>query len=223
MTRKLLICTWFGDLPEWYDDWQANVDRLTRVGYDVFLITDERWWATRAKQTLGVTWPKHADGRKACDYRACFGVMFGRELSLGNYDFWGHTDLDCVYGRVEEFCTEEFLDGVDIYANHFDYVSGPWSLYRNTELVNHAYQQVEDWQGHLTGDVTTGWVETDFTRAVDALAAEGKLRVAYHYWQTQNLNDFSTLTWDGDQLMENGREVMMAHFRRTKVYPEGCR
>ena len=37
MTRKLLICTWFGDLPEWYDDWQANVDRLTKVGYDVFL------------------------------------------------------------------------------------------------------------------------------------------------------------------------------------------
>jgi len=224
VTRKLLICQWFGEPVEWHDDWLRNFrERLDPQGYDLLLVTNERWWATRAKQTLGVRWPG-GDGRKACDYRACFGVMFGREISLGNYQWWGHTDLDCVYGRVEEFMSEELLSDYDLIANHHDYVSGPWTLYRRSLTIDTLYQRHEDWRGHLENPETTGWVETSFTKLVDEAHNTGEIRRLYGYWQTENLNDFSQLSLGADgRLMENGNEVMMAHFRRTKIYPEGCR
>lgn len=220
-----MICNWFGPELEWHDLWLKDFEeRLYPQGYELLLITNERWWATRARQALGVAWPGGADPRKACDYRACFGVMFGKELSNGNYDWWGHTDLDCVYGRVERFMTEDLLAGHDIVANHHDYVSGPWTLYRRRLEVDLLYQRHEDWVGHLENPETTGWVETSFTRLVDEAHDAGEIRRLYGYWQTENLNDFSALRRGGDgALLEGGTEVMMAHFRRTKAYPEGCR
>ena len=33
---------------------------------------------------------------KLCDYKCAYGLIF--EEYIKNYDFWGHCDLDCIYG-----------------------------------------------------------------------------------------------------------------------------
>lgn len=220
MIRKLLICPWFGPLPEWFPLWHANIGRLREFGFDVVLDTDEEAFAERAHTTLDVDWPT-GDGRKVCDYRCAFGVMYADELK--SYDFWGHTDLDCVYGRVERYVTDEFLAGLDLHSNHPTYVSGPWSLYLNDPAVNVLFTEAPNWREQLSREATTGWVETSFSELVGAAHQEGRLTRVYTNWQTQNLDDFRSVRFEGDALLERGREVMMAHFRRTKVYPEGCR
>lgn len=215
MLRKLLITHWFGPPPEWYDLWAVNIGRLARYGYDVLIEGDEDAFADLAKRKLGVTYPK-GDGRKVCDYRAAFGVLYADELK--DYDYFGHTDLDCVYGRVGHFLPDEVLRPVEVFSNHPTYVSGPWSLYKNTPLVNETFRLVEDWRGYLENPATTGWVETVFSDAVmDHLAFR------FENWQTQNLDRFDTVRFEGDMLMEGRTEIMVAHFRRTKQYPRGCR
>lgn len=219
MISKLMICPWFGPLPEWITSYDSNISRRLRSNDYRFL-----WWSDldafkeRVKQTLGIDCPITPGSSKIHDYRAAFGVIFAEELA--GYDFWGHTDFDCVYGRVEEFVTDAFLADLDIHSNHHNYVAGPWSLYRNVPLVNTLFIEHSRWREILENPETLGWVETDFTQIVDARHEAGDLRRAYTMWQTRNLDDFTACYWDGDRLMESDEERMMLHFRRTKEYPE---
>jgi hypothetical protein len=95
--RKLLICPYFGDLPEWFPLWYSNIERLRDDGYELLFETIEDTFAERVHDVLGVKYPR-GDGYKVCDYRCAFGELYADELD--GYDYWGHTDLDCVYGRV---------------------------------------------------------------------------------------------------------------------------
>lgn len=221
MIRKLLICPWFGPLPEWFSLWKANVARLEPYGFDVFLEHDLERFKRRVDERLDIACPIVPGEGKIHDYRCTFGVLYEKELA--GYDFWGHTDFDCLYGRVQEYVTDDFLGGLDLHSNHVDYVSGPWSLYRNSPDMNSLFTDHPDWEGHLENPTTTGWVEKGFTEIVDANHDHNAIHRVYTMWQTTDLNDFSTLHWEDDRLMEGNREVMMAHFRRTKIYPEGCR
>lgn len=216
MLRKLLICPYFGPLPVWFEHWWTNINRLRDDGYHLLFLTDEDDFAARVERVLEVTYPR-GDGRKSCDYRCAFGELYAHELQ--KYDYWGHTDLDCVYGRVGHFLPDDLLDAVDIFSNHDTYVSGPWSLYSNELVVNQLFREVEGWQDQLASPTTTGWVETSFSRHVDDQHNNGRIIRRYESWQTRNLEDFSAVHWDGDRLMEGREEIMVAHFRRTKVYP----
>ncbi len=215
MLRKLLICPWFGPLPEWFDLWWTNIQRLSGDGYAVFFEDNEERFADRISSVLGVTYPK-GDGRKACDYRATFGALYPDVI--GDYDYWGHTDLDCVYGRVGRFLPDKVLAPLEVFSNHPTYVSGPWSLYRNEAVVNETFRLVEDWKGYLENPATTGWVETVFSDAV-----KDTLAYRFENWQTKNLDNFDTVHFEGDRLMEGQHEIMVAHFRRTKQYPRAIR
>jgi len=152
-TRKLLLCQWFGPLPQWFDLWRENIRRLEPHGYDVLLDTDIDEFAERVHRFLGIEFPRE-DGRKVCDYRAAFGVLYADEIK--GYDFWGHTDLDMLYGRVERWVTEAFLAGLDLHSNHPTYVSGPWSLYRNTHQINLLYNHDPSWRVNMENPHTTG-------------------------------------------------------------------
>ncbi len=218
--RKLLICPWFGPLPTWFPLWRKNIARLEDDGYDVLLDHDLDAFKSRVNYTLGVNCPIVAGTGKIHDYRAAFGLLYEQELE--GYDFWGHTDFDCVYGRVGTFLPDFVLKPLDIFSNHIDYMSGPWSLYRNSRFISTLFMQSPHWAGILEDPVTTGWVEREFTRIVDQANEEGYLRRQYESWQTRNLDDFSSVHFDGDKLLEGHREIMVAHFRRTKVWPKGC-
>ena len=37
---------------------------------------------------------------KLCDFRPAFGEIFADELA--GYDFWGHSDLDLIFGQIRE-------------------------------------------------------------------------------------------------------------------------
>ncbi len=221
MIRKLMICPYFGELPEWWDSYQTNIKRLAPHGYDFHFDRDTDGFRQRARDTLDVFYPPHADPRKPCAYRPVFGVMYA-DLIHG-YDFWGHTDLDCVYGRVDRFVPDQFLQDLDVYANHVDYVSGPWTLYRNTAKVNNLFRKHPGWQEMLEDPREVGWAETSYTVLLDTAHEMGELRRVYKLQQTWDWDNFDTLHWDGDRLMEDDHEVMMAHFRRTKSYPAQLR
>jgi Family of unknown function (DUF6625) len=221
MTRKLLICPWFGPLPTWMPLWESNVASLEQYGYDVLRVHDLKWFKEQVRETLGVECPIVSGEGKIHDYRCAFGVIFAHLLT--DYHYWGHTDFDCVYGRVGHFLPDDELSWIDQFSNHATYVSGPWSLYRNESVVNELFKRVDDWRGYLENPSTTGWVEHAYSQAVEEAHEKGRLRKLWTSWQTQNLDDFSTVHFEDDKLMEGSREIMVAHFRRTKIYPEGCR
>jgi hypothetical protein len=61
---------------------------------------------------------------KLCDFRPAFGEIFADELV--GYDFWGHSDLDVLFGRIREHIPAEAFEADKILFQ------GNFALYRNT-------------------------------------------------------------------------------------------
>jgi len=83
---------------------------------------------------------------KLCDFRPAYGFLF--QDIIKEYDFWGHTDFDIVFGDIRGFMTEEVLQNYDVITCRHDFTAGCFTLYRNTDYCNmlftksNAYQTV---------------------------------------------------------------------------------
>ncbi len=211
MNDKALIVTWFGQTPPWWDRWVEQLPALSAQGYDVLIVGDEHDLAERALNRLSVVAPD-LSGRKSCDYRCAFGLLY--EDVLAAYKWWGHTDADCVYGRLDHFVTDAKLDGCDVYTDcAYDYVSGPFSLYRNVREVNDLFLEAPEWHDQLTRPDTTGWVEKGYS---DVVRESVRLTVEDNHAYT---DPEALVRRDDGALSHRGRELAYFHFRRTKEWP----
>lgn len=216
--RKLLICPWFGDLPEWFDKYRNNVkETLEKDGYTLLVDTDLAGFKDRVRDKLDIDCPIKPGTGKVHDYRASFGVLYEEEAK--GYDFWGHTDFDCIYGNIGKWITDEFLNDLDIHSNHTDYLCGPWSLYRNNEYINNLFKKYPRWKDRLTEEKASGWLEFQdgFTGVLDAEHNKGNIRRVYTFWQGDPDRAQDIRYADGS-LFEVDKEIMMFHFRRTKQW-----
>lgn len=207
MLKKLLIVPYFGTLPDWFDKYEPP------FGYDILIDTDLDRFKARVKEKLGVDCPIEPGTGKVWDYRAMFGVIYEEEIR--KYDFWGFTDLDCVYGDVGKWVTDEFLEGLDVHSNHQTYVCGCWSLFRNTPAVNNLFRSHPYWMDFIVEAQPNGWVETGFSRLLESSG----LRYKYTFWQGNPWADDPRLEKKEGKLYQDGEEIMMFHFRNTKKWP----
>ena len=76
---------------------------------------------------------------KLCDFRPAFGEIFADELA--GYDFWGHSDLDLIFGRIREHLPAAAFEADKILFN------GNFSLYRNNAVT-------AGWYRHEVGKVS---------------------------------------------------------------------
>ncbi len=90
-----------------------------------------------------------------CDYVPAFGDIFANELA--DYDFWGHCDIDLVFGDIRKFIPETILQNYDkiSWRGHF-------SLYKNNLRVNQIYKST-----HLSHEI----YKTIFTNPTNSLFA----------------------------------------------------
>jgi len=72
---------------------------------------------------------------KLCDYKPAYGEIFKNELK--DYDFWGHCDIDLVWGNIRHFLTDDILDKFEKIG-----FFGHSLLYRNTSEVCARYRKI---------------------------------------------------------------------------------
>lgn len=191
---KLMIVQWSGPLPDWVDLWLENCARVSAAGHGWnFLLDDDTDSIHRRIESLGVKCPP-IEGRKLCDYRPALGEMYADEVAA--FDFWGHTDLDCVYGPLWEYVTDELLAETDIYSNDWaPWVCGPFSLYR-TETASGVFRLADDWRDVFESAEHVAYDERGITKAI----ARSGLRVTHNHFE--------------------GEQSMYVHFTsHPKVYP----
>lgn len=70
---------------------------------------------------------------KLCDYRPTYGVVYGKFLE--NYEYWGHCDIDLLFGDLEMSVRPLMEKGYDkIFA------AGHLTLYKNNEENNNRFK-----------------------------------------------------------------------------------
>lgn len=70
---------------------------------------------------------------KLCDYKPAYGVLFDEYLK--EYDYWGHCDLDMIFGKLYPFLLYPLKKGYDKILFH-----GHLTLYRNSPSVNMRFK-----------------------------------------------------------------------------------
>ena len=241
-----MIRTWRGHLPYWTTQFHASVSRLSESGWDFAIINDWESVRFRVDKNLWLKIPDVIDTRKPGDYDPANGTIFA-DLIKG-YDFWGHFNLDCVYGRLSHWLPDSFLENVDVYGNDPGAVCGPFTIYRNCDKVNNLFRQTPDWEHAFTTPEFLGWDEIDFTNTVRAAAVSGDIRFVSGFLQahdhmtmehakraqvysTAHIQSVESMyqLWppvkfgDDSALIDNvtGQEIMMYHFNQTRRWPCG--
>lgn len=148
MKKIVLIIPYFGKLPEYIDIWLDSVKYNPTID---FLIPTDAEWKTALPENvklLSMTWSQavekikslcgHAivlhEPYKLCDYRPLYGEIFKEYIA--KYDFWGHCDMDLVFGDIRKFLTEDILE-----QNDRIFTRGHFCLYKNCDEINTIYKK----------------------------------------------------------------------------------
>lgn len=142
----IIVC-YFGKLPDYFNLWLKSCEMNNTIEFFVFTdqknikeypknvnvnFTDlnslKKQFENKLNMTISLENPF-----KICDFRPAFGIIF--EDYLNNYDFWGHCDIDQIFGDIRKFLTSSILENYNriLYLGHL-------SLYRNIEKINSAYK-----------------------------------------------------------------------------------
>ena len=246
MQKICLIVCYFGQWPRWFGLFLETCKRNPDVGWLFF--TDCPIPATHADHLRFVP-GNMADFNalasaklslpiqvsipyKICDYRPAFGLIFRDYLKP--YAFWGHTDLDVIYGDIRHFITEALLDRHDVITARKAYLCGHFTLYRNEARINHLFEQSPDWPFVFQDPTYRNFDECNFmwqylrkhgtvfdqkpaidsmTHVVKRLREAGRLRAAFKPLVRERF-DLKTQFWkvrwhDGKMVDVLGREEFM--------------
>jgi hypothetical protein len=187
--KILLIAVYYGRWPAWFPaflrscrfnpsvDWLIVTD-LPPPPVDLpnvrFLHMTMPELAARATRRLGVE-VRIARPYKICDLRPAFGVVF--EVQLEGYDFWGHCDLDVIWGDIRAFVPDSVLTACDVISARKDHVCGHFTLFRNREELNSLFGRDATYPTVLRSDSHYYYDEVGMTALVRAAAQAGRLKV----------------------------------------------
>ncbi len=150
MKSIAFIIPYFGDLPNYFPAWLNSCRQNPTI--DFYLFTDQTYTGfvpenvyiqnisfvqikellqSQFEFSIGLSTPY-----KLCDYKPVYGAAFSEWVQ--DYDYWGHCDLDLIWGNIRHFMTDALLSEYDRILNQ-----GHCSLYRNTESVNRYYRTLD--------------------------------------------------------------------------------
>lgn len=151
MKKIVFICPYFGAFPDYFNltlksieynktiDWLIITDIKEKYDYpDNVKVINMSFTELRKKVQSCFDFKIYlGKPYKLCDYKCAYGLIF--EEYIKNYDFWGHCDLDCVYGDLRKFLPENILK-----ENERIYCLGHMSLYKNNDKVNNIFKNKID-------------------------------------------------------------------------------
>ena len=90
---------------------------------------------------------------KLCDLKPGYGLMFCDLLK--DYAFWGHCDLDILWGRLRHFLPNRHLARYDILTSRKNALAGHFCIYRNIETINRLCLEIPAWEAMLNDNATS--------------------------------------------------------------------
>jgi hypothetical protein len=239
----LVIC-YIGKLP-WYFDYFAHSCKFNTT-VDFFIITDDKSYSkllpanvkiihrtldeinSSATEKLGLL-VQISNGYKLCDFKPTYGILFS-ELLQG-YDFWGHGDIDVVFGDIRNFITEEILHDYDMISVRHDFLTGQFLLFKNNERMNSLFTLSRDYKRVLCSEQHYCFDETNFqwqgftegkpyceipcevesmTHLVKRLAHENYLNAHFDFLIVEGIP--GKLKWERGRLFyKNKYEILLYH------------
>ena len=178
---------------------------------------------------------KIKSGYKLCDFKPAYGLLF--EDLLAPYDFWGHADIDIIFGNIRNFITDSTLDNYDLIAVRHDFLTGYFLLFRNNEKLKWLFSHSRDYERVFRDEIHYCFDETNFhfqdfeakmhysqiqsdvesmTHVAKRLDEHKYIRAYFDYHVIEGA--YGKLCWDNGKLMyKNKFEAILYHLIMFKT------
>lgn len=168
MLKKVFLITEFGKPFDWTPQYLENIAKLGKYGWYWKIFTPNQYdnvpqnveivnmtieqYADLVKEKLDVRpnlfiTPKGIPSVHITDFYIFSGIIF--EDYIKGFDFWGITNMDVVYGRLDNFVSDTLLQDCDVFTDDVETINGVFCLWRNNKMVNNLFQLIADWRGIL--------------------------------------------------------------------------
>lgn len=143
-----LIIPYFGNFPAFFDLFLASCRYNKTINW--LIITDNKLYDVPSNiKVINTTFHEFRQKvqskfdfeislrtpYKLCDFKPAYGYIL--EDHLKEYDFWGHCDVDLIFGNIRKFITDEVLGKYDKILTY-----GHLSIYRNNQTVNRWFMNL---------------------------------------------------------------------------------
>ena len=191
MTNATIIVPYFGKLPEFLPFFLDSCGFNPSFNWMIFSdqerfpscpdnVTFHQLSPSRfdemASEKLGFT-IRTMEPYKVCDFKPAFGMIFGE--FLGEASFWGYCDLDMIFGRLSHFIQPEFMENSDILSFYKGFLSGPFSLFRNTRNVNALFKSCKAYKKFFQDPEYTGFDENIYRRELAGVSMKKVFRLPF--------------------------------------------
>ena len=223
--RVCITIVYFGPWPKWFSAWLKTCRENPGFHWLIFsnntphddtpqnvriVYLSQQQLEARVSAMLQMPFVL-SRGYKLVDLKPAYGELFAPELA--DYDFWGYTDLDLVYGDLARFFTAEILNSHDVLSPSDRLLVGHLTLIRNTPTLCRLYRQCPDYLQILLKDTHEGFDEKGFHRHVIQLAQQRQLRLCMKDMKQEDI-----------LLRLNGRGRFLIVWHRGRLYDvAGCR
>lgn len=249
LTIAIVTC-WYGPFP-WYFPYFVHSCRYN-LTVDFIIITDNETVISNKPANIKIVYKTLEEVKeiaatklgfevnidepyKLCDFKPAYGFLFADILQ--EYDFWGHGDIDVVYGNIRDFMTDKLLSCHDIISSRHDYITGSFCLFRNNEMMNTLFMQSRDYRqvfstsAHYCFDecnflfepLNNGASILDFPDNIQSITylvrkaeQENKLRAFFDFIIIEGTPGF--IKWDSGKIIyKNEYECMFYHLIKFKI------
>lgn len=182
----------------------------------------------------GILEKKIVNPIKLCDLKPAWPHIFEDYYKIYNYDYIGYSDIDIIFGNLNNFINIKILNNVDIWTIHSKYMAGSLTLFKNTRFIKRVYQKSnsfkvifnssihfafdENFKDEFKNKYINGIRLKSFTEIVNNLEKEGDLNILklddVLYESRPNL-----ISYKSNSFFDiSGKELLGFHFLIAKKY-----
>ena len=162
--KKVFVILMFGKPFPWIDKFIDSVQHLEKYGWCWKIFTPNKFeskgnveivpmtideFNLLVEKKTGITpltyiTDKGIPSSHVTDYMVAYGKIFEDYLKC---DFWGMMGgPDIVFGRLDRFLPDSFLEDCDIFTDDVKAINGCFTLFRNTEEINTLFKKIPNWE-----------------------------------------------------------------------------
>jgi len=172
MHSKVFLISEFGSPFSWTDKYIENVAKLGQYGWYWKIFTPNKYenvppnveivnmtieqYAELVEKKLGIKpnfyiTDKGTPSIHITDFYIFSGVVF--EDYIKDFDFWGITNMDVVYGRLDHYLPDEYFRDCDVFTDDVNAINGVFCLFRNRVEINNLFRFIPNWENILKQNV----------------------------------------------------------------------
>lgn len=224
MKSIVFIIPYFGKFPSGFQVFLDSCRNNEKVDWLIFTDNNSEYIFPKNVHVISTTFKELQDRIKSkfdfspsiykpyklCDYKPIYGYLF--EEYIQQYDYWGHCDVDMVFGDIRKFVTEEILNE---YKKIF--FLGHCTIFKNTPDNNRMFlQKIEGRERYKEILLSTEnqSFDEEFKCSINNIYNLYKQKVFYEDYSANiftKSSDFKITKWDfsqGNYLVEKKKKVL---------------